>query len=123
MAFEDFRRERFIVATLRGLSRQRVSFVLQPGNVWVVERAIEATEETDAALKTCYMRGWVEPLEEAIPQGKLTPEGELPKGAIFTGEGPLYRLTDSGWAVINRSHQMTLLGIFLALLALIEAFW
>ncbi len=51
--------ERDIRRTLKSLSRQRVALVLQPGNVWVIERAVEDNEQTDAALKTAYMRGWV----------------------------------------------------------------
>jgi hypothetical protein len=35
---------------------------VQPGNVWVVEKAVEDNEQTDAALKTAFMRGWVEPI-------------------------------------------------------------
>jgi hypothetical protein len=65
------------------------------------------------------MRGWVEPIDHAIPTGKLTPKGELPQGDLFTGTSSLYRLTDSGWAVINRSHLFTLLTVFLAVLTLI----
>lgn len=70
--------------TLRGLAKQRVAMVLQPGNVWVIERALKDTEETDALLKTCYMRGWVEPLEKSIPRGQLNQDGSLPMGELFT---------------------------------------
>jgi hypothetical protein len=69
----DLQRERSIRRILRKLARQRVAMVLQSGNVCVVEKAVEDTAEMDAALKTCHMRGWVEPLENAIPKGKLTP--------------------------------------------------
>lgn len=53
-------KERHIRQTLRRLARQRVALVLQPGNIWVIEYAVPENEETDATLKTCYMRGWVE---------------------------------------------------------------
>jgi hypothetical protein len=122
MVFEDFRKERFIIRTLRRLSRQRVALVLQPGNIWVIEKAVKDDKRSDAALKTCYMRGWVEPIEHAVPTGTVSPEGRLPEGSWVTGEKPIFRLTDSGWAVINRSHQLAVLGTFLALLALIVAY-
>ena len=57
--------------TLKRLSGQRVALVLQPGNVWVIENAVEYNEQTDAALKTAYMRGWVKPIENAVPKGSL----------------------------------------------------
>jgi hypothetical protein len=82
--------------TLKRLSRQRVGLVLQPGNVWVIENAVEDNEQTDTALKTAYMRGWVKPIENAVPKGKLTPEGALPSGNLFQGVGPLWQLTASG---------------------------
>ena len=119
MILDDFQRESTVRRTLRDLARQRVAIVLQPGNVWVIENAVEDNSETDAILKTCYMRGWVEPIEDALPKGRLTPEGKLPDGNIFDKVGPVYRLTDSGWSVINRSHQWFMISIFVAILALI----
>lgn len=70
-------------STLKRLSRQRVALVLQPGNVWVIEDAVEDNERTDAALKTAYIRGWVAPIENAVPKGKLAPDGALPTGPLF----------------------------------------
>jgi hypothetical protein len=103
--------------TLKRLSEQRVALVLQPGNVWVIEKAVEDNEQTDAALKTAYMRGWVEPIENAIPKGKLTPSGALPSGNPFQGVGPLWRLTEGGWAVVNRSHRWALFAIVVSVLS------
>ena len=103
--------------TLKRLSEQRVALVLQPGNVWVIERAVEDNEQTDAALKTAYIRGWVEPIENAIPKGKLTPSGDLPCGSSFQEVGPLWRLTEGGWAVVNRSHGWTLFAIVVSVLS------
>ncbi|MFG6499507.1 hypothetical protein ACGYK1_08295 [Sulfitobacter sp. 1A13191] len=117
--FDNMRRELQIRRILRKLSRQRVALTAQSGSVWVIEKALEINNDTEAHLKTCYMRGWVEPIDHAIPTGKLTPKGELPQGDLFTGTSSLYRLTDSGWAVINRSHLFTLLTVFLAVLTLI----
>ncbi len=119
MILDDIQKESKIRRTLRALARQRVAIVLQPGNVWVIEKAVEDNSETDAILKTCYMRGWVEPIKDAIPKGRLTPGGELPDGNIFDKVGPIFRLTDSGWSVINRSHQWFIMSIFVAVLALI----
>ena len=71
---------------------------------------MEDTEQIDALLKTAYMRGWVEPLENAIPKGKLGPGGELPRGTLFQGVGPIWRLTDGGWAIVHRNHRWMLLA-------------
>ena len=51
--------ERQVRQTLRRLARQRVAFILQPENVWVVERAVSEDEGKDvaAALRTCQLRG------------------------------------------------------------------
>lgn len=107
---------------LRRLAKQRVGLVLQPGNVWVVEFAVEDTEETDALLKTCFMRGWVEPLQDSIPKGRLSPDGALPSGPMFQSQGPLWKLTDSGWSAIQRRHEIMVLGIFIAVLGVAVAF-
>ena len=115
--FEATRYNWRIHRLLRRLARQRVVMVLQPGNVWVVEYAVEDTDDTDALLKTCYMRDWVEPLQESVPKGRLRPDGSLPDGPVFEGRGPLWKLTDSGWAAIQRRHEITVLGIFVAVVA------
>jgi hypothetical protein len=95
--------------------------VLQPGNVWVIERAVPDDRETDALLKTCFMRGWVEPLRNSVPKGALNPDGSLPDDEMFQSSGPVWKLTDSGWGVINRNHQLAILGLFLSLLGVILA--
>jgi hypothetical protein len=111
-------REWSIYRTLKALSKQRVALILQPGNVWVIERAILDNEINEANLRTCHLRGWVEPIENAIPQGKLNRDGSLPSGKLFTEYGPIYRLTDSGWNAIHRTHVITLLGLLVSLIAL-----
>jgi hypothetical protein len=89
------------------------------GNGFVVERAIPDDEDTLAALRTCHMRGWVEPMfDEAIPQGRLPPSG-MPIG--FDRTALYYRLTDSGWNAINRSHELALLAFVVALVGVIIA--
>jgi len=95
MGFINWKREWFIRKVLRKLSRQRVSLILQPGNVWVIEKSVGEEEQVDEALRTCYLRGWVEPIEKAIPHGKLTSNGKLPEGYIFTESKPIYRLTEA----------------------------
>jgi hypothetical protein len=88
--------------------------VLQPGDVWVIENAVQDDAETDTALKTCLIRGWVVPLESAIPKGRLTPEGRLPAGPMFDRIGPVYRMTEAGWFVVNRSQFLVAAGIIVA---------
>ena len=116
---EDSRREAKIRRVLRQLARQRVALVLNPGNVWVIEKAVEDDERTDAALKTCYIRGWLEPLSNAIPKGRLTDDGRIPDTGLFDRIGPIYRLTDSGWSVINRSQLWALATVAIGTLALL----
>lgn len=110
------RRERQVRSTLRKLSRQRAVMVVH--GMWVIEKAVPDTDENQVALKTCHMRGWIEPLENAIPKRKLTFDGNSPKISDATMQ-PMYRMTDSGWAVINRTHMLQLMGIFLAAVAAI----
>ena len=116
---DDSHRERFIRSVLRQLARQRVATVLQPGNVWLIENAVEDNERTDVALKTCYMRGWVEPLtNDAIPKGQLLPDGRIPAGGPFQGKaGVIYTLTDAGWSVIHRAQLWTLVSVGLGVIA------
>lgn len=111
-------RERQIRHVLRKLSEQRVALVLQPGNYWVIEKAISDDEETDTALLTCYMRGWVEPIEGAIPSGRLNPDGSLPAGLQFDKLETHYRLTSAGWSVINGSHRLAVLALTISMISL-----
>jgi hypothetical protein len=61
--------ERLINKTLRRLAKQRVTMILQPGNVWVIEYAVSEGESSDisAALRTCHLWGWVAPEMNAVP--------------------------------------------------------
>jgi hypothetical protein len=106
---------------LRKLAKQRVAIVLQPGNIWVVDRAVPDDEVTDSILKTCFMRGWVEPLQDSVPKGQLNPDGSLPDQVLLDRVGPLWKLTDSGWAAIHRSHQLAIFGLFLSLIGVLLA--
>ena len=97
------KRERFIRVTLRRLAEQSVGMVLQPGDVWVIENSLPSgDEETVAALRTCHMRGWIEVIRDAVPRAEVDDSGNLP--AEWEGTSPIYRLTDAGWHVINRTH-------------------
>jgi len=91
--------------------------VLQPGNMWVIDKAVEDNEQSDAALKTAYIRGWVEPIENAVPKGKPGSDGSLPRDPLFQGTGPLWRLTEGGWAVVNRTRLWTLFAIVVSVLS------
>jgi hypothetical protein len=121
---DGWRRERFIRKTLHRVSQQRVALVLQPGNVWVVEKAVSESEgeAVTAALRTCHLRGWVDVLERAIPQGSLTSEGNLPPQVTLMSEiAPVYRLTETGWNVLHRSHEWVVVTCFIAAATLIAA--
>lgn len=87
----------------------------------MIEKALHDDEKTEAALRTCHMRGWVEPLEHAIPKGKLTPEGRLPEGNIFQRVGPLYRLTEAGWQVVHRTQTWVKATFAVALATLVAS--
>ena len=109
-------REYTIYKTLKLLAKQRVALILQPGNVWVIEKALPETEQNLENIQTCMMRGWVEILHESVRSGKLKPDGKFPDGNLFQNEKPIYKLTDSGWNAIHRTHVMGLLGIIISLL-------
>ena len=117
-----FVRERHIRKVLRGIARQRVATVLQPGNVWVVERAFKRTSEIDAALATCMMRGWVEPLAENVPTGDLNESGELDRPNPFARVETQYRLTDGGWAALNRAHAWAVVGALAGIISIFLAY-
>jgi hypothetical protein len=109
----NWRRERIIHRTLRSLARQQVAKILQPGDVWVVERPVsEENPDVAAALRTCHMRGWVEVVDEAVPRASLTMEGALPQGLSRTA--PVYRLTEGGWNVINRIYTWVIAAVVLS---------
>ena len=111
--------ERQIRQTLRRLARQRVAFILQPGNVWVVERAVDDSDGEDvaAALRTCQLRGWVGIEVDAVPKGSISPRGELPLS--MDRVAPVYRLTEAGWSVVHRSHGWVLATFLVASVTLI----
>jgi hypothetical protein len=119
MYFYFSKKEHKIRKTLRHLSQQRVELVLQPGNAWLVIGP-KNDEQTDLALKTAYLRGWVELVVNSIPYGELTSDGKLPtnESEWFYKHAPVYKITEAGWAVINRTHMWTMVALFISLLAI-----
>jgi len=102
------------------LAKQRLAMVLQPDGVWVIEQAVSHGEGIHAALATCYLRGWAEPLGNAIPSGEAPIDGRIdPNRPLFTHKTQLYRLTDSGWAVVNRLQFWLLCTISIGMISMI----
>jgi hypothetical protein len=98
--------EGYIRAVLRKVARQRVVMILQPGGVWVVENSPGGDHDSEAALRTCNLRGWVEPIVHAIPKARVNADGGISMPSDPYGQhGPVYRITDAGWAELRRSHQ------------------
>lgn len=119
MLLAGLKRERFIRKVLKSVSKQRVAVILQPGNVFVIEKSPAPQPDLEEALRTCHMRGWLEPICNAIPTGKLTKDGRLPDGDLFTEVSPFYRLTEAGWSVIRRTHLWVVTTCAIALATLI----
>lgn len=103
---------------LKKLSKQRVTMILKPGDVKVIERAIGHDEKILTLIYTAEFRGWVELLHKAVPTGNIGKNGEFNFEQPFQSKEDYWRLTDSGWAAIQRRHQLTLLSMFVALLGL-----
>jgi hypothetical protein len=114
--FDPF--DRTIDRTLRKLAKQRVRLVLQPGDHWVIDCAIPEDADTNAALLTCQMRGWVEPLHQAVRSAQLTPDGALPQNMSFDKMQTIYRLTSAGWSVIHRSDLIATCALLIAAMSL-----
>ena len=126
MNLVGFTRERNVRRVLRSLAGHRVVVVSKPGNIWVIENAPTNLPDMDEAICTCLLRGWIEVLHEAVPKGQLTAAGLPDLATGFSGQGTLYRVTDSGWAVINQTQawlQATFLVSLLALVATALQLW
>lgn len=102
---DDWRRERRIRKVLVGIKRQRVA--VKKGELWALERALPRNNEVEADIGTCLIRGWIEPLRENMPTGPLLVDGEVPREPYFNDVQTFYRMTDSGWAALNRAHEWT----------------
>lgn len=99
----------------------RVVGILQPGNMWVIEKAVsDENEEIAAALRTCTIRGWTDTLSNAVPRGKIEKtENGLQIPANFSGIAPMYKLTEAGWNVIHNSHRWVIATFLIVLITLI----
>ncbi|MCU8075891.1 hypothetical protein [Shewanella sp. SM29] len=119
--FGDFIYEFKMHRVLKKVARQRVAMILKPGNVPVVERAIGRDEETKTFLLTAQIRGWVDILHEDMPTGKIDENGKMNMEQPFESKENHWKLTDSGWAAIQRRHQLSVLGIGLAIIGALVA--
>jgi hypothetical protein len=114
--------ERDIRKVLRQLTTQRL-VAISPKNVWLIEQTVKKDPKTDAALATCRLRGWAEILEDAIPSGELPLDGRIDlSNPPFTHKGTIYRITDSGWAAIHRSHGWNLFAVLISAVSLVVSF-
>lgn len=118
--FESIRIEYQIRQVLRKLSKQRVRAVLS-GNVWLIDNAVPESENSDCALLTCLLRGWVELYETDVPTRQLEGDLKLPTGKMFNKKSPIYTLSGAGWDAINRTHLWTFLTLLIAIAALLVA--
>ena len=114
--FTDLKREYSIYKTLTRISKQRVVLLLEQGNTWVVEHALQDTSQNQANIRTCIIRGWIGLLHESVPSTNIDNNYGLSKRLEFNNNQDIYKLTDSGWNAIHRTHVITLLGIIIALL-------
>ncbi|MCX2760076.1 hypothetical protein OQJ65_17215 [Vibrio sp. Sgm 22] len=117
--FDDFIYEFKMHRVLKKVARQRVAIILEPGNVPVVERAIGRDEETKTFLLTAQIRGWVDVLHENMPTGKIDGDGNMLSDQPFTSKETHWKLTDSGWAAIQRRHQLSVLSLGVAIIAIL----
>ena len=102
--FDDLRRERQVRCALRAIARQRVVMVLNPGGVQVVEKSPPNQEWFEVGIRTCHIRGWVEVLHESLPTGSIQMQGRTPLLPAEMTPMTHYRITEGGWAMLNRSH-------------------
>ena len=122
MMLTDWRRERTIRIVLKTLARQRVLGIPGPNGPWLVERALPEGEKIESALRTCHLRGWAEPISpDGIPHLQLTNESELPRDVTPSHVGPVYRLTDSGWQAIHRTHSWVIATLAIAFASLVAS--
>ena len=102
--FYDLRRDRQVKRALRAIARKRVAMVLQPGDLQVVERSPPREEWFELGVRTALIRGWVEVLYEGMPTGTLQLLGNVPQMPNSMAPTTHYKLTEGGWAVLNRSQ-------------------
>jgi hypothetical protein len=117
---EDIQFERSIRKTLRAIANQRVTLIL-PGNYPFIERSPLHTESFEVNAQTCLIRGWVAILNESIPVGEVKFEGNKPVLPVEMKYKTTYRLTEGGWAALNRSHNWIIATFIVGLLALLAS--
>jgi hypothetical protein len=104
---------------LRRLAKQRVRVIHQPTNQWVIEYAVEESEENIGLIYTCQIRGWIELLHENVPSEQLGSDSQSSIPSQMKSKKHVWKLTDSGWAAIQRRHEITVLAVSIALLGII----
>lgn len=119
--FENFSSERRVRRALKAVSRQRVAMILQPGNVSVIERGVPDEEWFEQGVRTCHIRGWVEVLHKNLPTGSLHFHGNEPQFPAEIQSKNHYRLTEGGWAVLNRSHSLLVATFLVSAVGLVVA--
>lgn len=123
MSFEDWRRERAVRRVLSALARQRV-VIIAPGAPWVIERAVPDFDGAEEALRTCELRGWAEIVHADIPHKHLSTEDLMhPTGEnlAFNETADIFRLTEAGWAAVNRTHAWLLATFTITTASLVAA--
>jgi hypothetical protein len=139
-AYRRIVRERKMRRVLKRLARQYVSGVhwshpsdsfsqrpdeLTPQGLYIIiEDAVMPQDEgTLEALHTCILRGWIEQLPEKIRTKLRANDGRpIVDPQVWPYPMTHYRITESGWAAVNRAHAWTvarlLIGLLLGLLTL-----
>lgn len=116
--FDDFSlRERQIRMALKIIAGQRVTMIVQPHNILVIEKSPASTEWFEVAVQTCRIRGGVEVLHEGLPSSELRFDDGQPVA------GPAqrrthYKLTEGGWNAIRSTHALVIVAIVLSALSL-----
>lgn len=118
---DNFFRERQVHRALKAVSLQRVAIILQPGNIQVIEQGTPNAEWFELGVRTCHIRGWVEILHENLPTGALRFNGKEPQLPDEMVGKNHYRLTEGGWAILNRSHAWVLATFWVSAIGLIAA--
>ena len=125
-SFHRWRYERRIRGLLRKLARQRV-FLTGPRGaaLWIVEGNPEAGDlEFKSMIRTCHLRGWVEPaFDKPIPRAPMPNNVDdiFRNPFVPTESDSIYRLTEAGWHVINRTHTWLLWTFAVSALSLLAA--
>jgi len=119
MALENIIYNFRIHRLLRKFAKQRITVVHKEQNVWLIEYAVKHTDENSNLLRTCYMRGWIEPMQESVGFGEVNDDGTLVGDQLYNRIDTMWKLTDSGWGAINRNHQLMVLGVFLTIISIV----